>query len=84
LIDCLDNSHDHEGLRAPRIRGHTTQIRLRSVTSRAGRIYRCPAKIEDSLWRPGTVRNYLSAAVRKLGAANRHEAVHIAAAKGWI
>ena len=25
---------------------------------------------------PGTVRNYLSSAVSKLGAANRHEAVH--------
>lgn len=33
---------------------------------------------------PGTVRNYLSAAVAKLGAANRHEAVHIARAHGWI
>ena len=33
---------------------------------------------------PGTVRNYLSAAAVKLGAANRHEAVHIAQAQGWI
>lgn len=33
---------------------------------------------------PGTVRNYLSAAVAKTGAANRHEAVHLARAKGWI
>lgn len=32
----------------------------------------------------GTVRNYLSAAVAKLGAANRHEAVRIAADRGWI
>ena len=32
----------------------------------------------------GTVRNYLSAAVAKLGAANRHEAVSIAADRGWI
>ncbi|WP_226913479.1 response regulator transcription factor [Gephyromycinifex aptenodytis] len=33
---------------------------------------------------PGTVRNYLSAAVAKTGAANRHEAVHLARAQGWI
>jgi two-component system response regulator DesR len=33
---------------------------------------------------PGTVRNYLSAAAAKLGAANRHEAVHVARANGWI
>ncbi|HHV20814.1 MAG TPA: response regulator transcription factor [Propionibacterium sp.] len=32
----------------------------------------------------GTVRNYLSAAVAKLGATNRHEAVRIAADRGWI
>jgi two-component system response regulator DesR len=33
---------------------------------------------------PGTVRNYLSAAAAKLGAANRHEAVRIARTHGWI
>lgn len=33
---------------------------------------------------PGTVRNYLSAAVAKTGASNRHEAVHIARAQGWL
>jgi len=33
---------------------------------------------------PGTVRNYLSAAASKLGAANRHEAVHLARTHGWI
>ncbi|MBO3143631.1 response regulator transcription factor [Dermatophilus congolensis] len=33
---------------------------------------------------PGTVRNYLSAAVAKTGAANRHEAVHLAQERGWI
>ncbi|WP_159621977.1 response regulator transcription factor [Ruania rhizosphaerae] len=33
---------------------------------------------------PGTVRNYLSAAATKLGAANRHEAVRTARARGWI
>jgi two-component system response regulator DesR len=32
----------------------------------------------------GTVRNYLSSAAAKLGAANRHEAVHIARTHGWI
>lgn len=33
---------------------------------------------------PGTVRNYLSSAVGKLGATNRHEAVQIARRHGWI
>ena len=33
---------------------------------------------------PGTVRNYLSAAVGKTGAANRHEAIRIARGRGWI
>lgn len=33
---------------------------------------------------PGTVRNYLSSAAGKLGAANRHEAVRIARRYGWI
>ncbi|HEX8626583.1 MAG TPA: response regulator transcription factor, partial [Catenuloplanes sp.] len=33
---------------------------------------------------PGTVRNYLSSAVGKVGAANRHEAVRIARGYGWI
>jgi two-component system response regulator DesR len=32
----------------------------------------------------GTVRNYLSEAILKLGAANRIEAAHIARAKGWL
>ena len=33
---------------------------------------------------PGTVRNYLSSAAAKLGAANRHEAIHKARTNGWI
>lgn len=33
---------------------------------------------------PGTVRNYLSAAVAKLGVANRHEAVRAARERGWL
>jgi two-component system, NarL family, response regulator DesR len=33
---------------------------------------------------PGTVRNHLSSAVTKLGAANRHEAVATARRMGWI
>jgi two-component system response regulator DesR len=32
----------------------------------------------------GTVRNYLSAAIRKLGARNRREAVDLAVEKGWL
>ena len=33
---------------------------------------------------PGTVRNYLSSAATKLGAANRHDAAQRARAHGWI
>ena len=33
---------------------------------------------------PGTVRNYLSSAMTKLGASTRHEAVQIARSRGWI
>jgi two-component system response regulator DesR len=33
---------------------------------------------------PGTVRNHLSAAMHKLGARNRAEAVQIAQRKGWL
>ena len=32
----------------------------------------------------GTVRNYLSAAMRKVGARNRSEAVDLATRKGWL
>ena len=32
----------------------------------------------------GTVRNYLSAAIRKLGARNRREAIELATRKGWL
>jgi len=45
-------------------------------------------RVEDIAQRaalsPGTVRNYLSAAATKLGAANRHEAVQKARMHGWI
>ena len=33
---------------------------------------------------PGTVRNYLSEAIDKLGAANRVDAARIARDKGWL
>jgi two-component system response regulator DesR len=33
---------------------------------------------------PGTVRNYLSRATAKLGAASRHDAARLARARGWI
>ena len=32
----------------------------------------------------GTVRNYLSSAIRKVGARNRNEALEIATRKGWL
>jgi two-component system response regulator DesR len=33
---------------------------------------------------PGTVRNYLSAAIGKVGARNRAEAIRTAEEKGWL
>jgi two-component system response regulator DesR len=46
------------------------------------------APVEDIAGRvhlsPGTVRNYLSSAVAKLGASNRHEAAATARRMGWI
>ena len=39
---------------------------------------------QRALLSPGTVRNYLSSAVTKLDAANRHEAVRKARGFGWI
>ncbi len=43
------------------------------------------AEIAGSLFlSEGTVRNYLSVAIQKLGAHNRIEAAHIAEQKGWL
>jgi len=43
------------------------------------------AEIADRLYlSPGTIRNYLSSAIAKTGARNRHEAVRIAETNGWI
>ena len=43
------------------------------------------AEIAASLFlSEGTVRNYLSVAIQKLGAQNRVEAAHIAEQKGWL
>lgn len=43
------------------------------------------AEIAASLFlSEGTVRNYLSVAMQKLGAHNRNEAAHIAQQKGWL
>jgi two-component system response regulator DesR len=37
-----------------------------------------------SLTPPAQYANYLSSTASKLGAANRHEAVHVARTRGWI
>ena len=43
------------------------------------------SEIAESLFlSEGTVRNYLSVAIQKLGAHNRVEAAHIAEQKGWL
>ena len=51
----------------------------------AARTHATAAEIAARLYlSEGTVRNYLSAAIRKLGARNRAEALRIAEEKGWL
>jgi two-component system response regulator DesR len=51
----------------------------------ASRTYATVADIAGALYlSPGTVRNHLSAAMGKLGARNRGEAVRVAEEKGWL
>jgi two-component system, NarL family, response regulator DesR len=51
----------------------------------AARTHDTAAQIAASLYlSEGTVRNYLSAGIRKLGARNRAEALRIADEKGWL
>ena len=51
----------------------------------ASRRHATAAEIAAQLYlSEGTVRNYLSAAIRKLGVRNRAEALGIAEAKGWL
>jgi len=51
----------------------------------AAKTHGTAAEIAASLYlSEGTVRNYLSAAIQKLGAHNRGEAVRIAEEKGWL
>ncbi len=58
--------------------------RERSVLQRAGE-GRSSAEIAAELrLSEGTVRNYLSEAIAKLGAANRTDAARIARARGWL
>ncbi|MEO8727185.1 MAG: response regulator transcription factor [Acidobacteriaceae bacterium] len=58
--------------------------RERQILSRAGE-GQATAEIANELaLSEGTVRNYLSEAISKLGAANRVEAARIARAKGWL
>jgi two-component system, NarL family, response regulator DesR len=58
--------------------------RERDVLS-AARNQATAAEIAGALYlSEGTVRNYLSSAIRKLRARNRAEAVRIAEEKGWL
>jgi two-component system response regulator DesR len=51
----------------------------------AAKTHGTAAEIAGSLYlSEGTVRNYLSAAIQKLGAHNRADAVRIAEEKGWL
>jgi len=51
----------------------------------AARTHRTAAEIAAGVYlSEGTVRNYLSAAIQKLGAHNRADAIRIAEEKGWL
>ncbi len=51
----------------------------------AARSHDTAAEIASALYlSEGTVRNYLSSAIRKLGARNRAEAMEIAVGRGWL
>lgn len=58
--------------------------RERAVLSLAGEGLRSPEIAERLFLSPGTVRNYLSAAKRKIGARTRLEAFRWAREKGWL
>lgn len=47
MIGCLENNHDHEGPRAPCIRGARTPTTSRSVTGEPACHRRTPIKFED-------------------------------------
>lgn len=83
----------HSGLRAidPELAAEAWQAehdplsdRERQILQRAGD-GRSSAEIAQELrLSEGTVRNYLSEAIAKLGAANRTDAARIARARGWL
>jgi two-component system response regulator DesR len=58
--------------------------RERQVLRLAGEGFSSAAIAEKLVLSEGTVRNYLSSAISKLGAANRVEAARLARDKGWI
>jgi two-component system, NarL family, response regulator DesR len=64
--------------------GNPLSEREREVLAAADR-YGTIAEIAGGLWlSEGTVRNHLSAAIQKVGARNRGEAVRLAREKGWL
>jgi two-component system, NarL family, response regulator DesR len=58
--------------------------RERDVLAAAGQLATAAEIAAQLHLSEGTVRNYLSAAIRKLGARNRAEALRIAEEKGWV
>ena len=75
----------------PRVRGTITLYSEEPLTPREADVLELAADgapVDEIAARaslsPGTVRNYLSSAITKLGAANRHDACAIARRTGWI
>ena len=64
-----------------KIRSATASAQFCNAPAMAARSAEIAAELRLS---EGTVRNYLSEAIAKLGAANRVDAARIARARGWL
>jgi two-component system, NarL family, response regulator DesR len=91
LIDAIRRVH--RGLRVvdPTLAAASLSIGSTPLTEREGQVLAAAARggstsaiAAEVFLSEGTVRNHLSAAIGKLGAANRAEAVRIATENGWL
>ena len=91
LADAVRRVHRGQRVIDPQLAAESWSSDVDPLTGRQREILRLAtegARTADIAGRlkisPGTVRNYLSEAITKLGAANRIEAARIAREKGWL
>lgn len=91
LGDAVRTVHDGRRYVAPELAAEAISAGDSPLTAREADVLELAAEgapVDEIARRaaltPGTVRNYLSSAASKLGAANRHEAAHLARRHGWI